>query len=252
MRKPFIAGNWKMNLTDEEALKFVDQVVERVPSIESVDYAVCGQAVSLKDMKERAVGTNLQIGAQNVHEEEKGAFTGEISASALTSVGVKLAIIGHSERREYYNDTDERINLKVKTALNHGITPILCVGEQLEEREAGRAESVVRKQLEDALDGIEAGRAADIVIAYEPVWAIGTGKSSSPEDAGAMCGTIRRFLFDTYGPETAESIRIQYGGSVKPENIRSYMAEEDIDGALVGGASLDVDSYLSLIEETAK
>lgn len=170
MRKPFIAGNWKMNLTDEEALKFVDQVVERVPSIESVDYAVCGQAVSLKDMKERAVGTNLQIGAQNVHEEEKGAFTGEISASALTSVGVKLAIIGHSERREYYNDTDERINLKVKTALNHGITPILCVGEQLEEREAGRAESVVRKQLEDALDGIEAGRAADIVIAYEPVW----------------------------------------------------------------------------------
>lgn len=210
MRKPFIAGNWKMNLTDEDALKFVDQVVERVPSIESVEYAVCGQAVSLKGMKERAVGTNLQIGAQNVHEEEKGAFTGEISASALTSVGVKLAIIGHSERREHYNDTDERINLKVKTALNHGITPILCVGEQLEEREAGRAEPVVRKQLEDALDGIESGRAADIVIAYEPVWRLEQEnhphqkmpeRCAQPFAAFSLTHTVRRrqnrFAFNT-------------------------------------------------------
>ncbi|EZH66472.1 triosephosphate isomerase [Bacillaceae bacterium JMAK1] len=252
MRKPFIAGNWKMNVTDEDALQFVTQVAEKLPSSDKVEYALCAQAISLKGMKEKAVGTDLQIGAQNLHEEEKGAFTGEISATALTSIGVKLAIIGHSERREMFNDTDERVNAKVKTALNHGITPILCVGELLEDRESGSADTVVKSQLEKALAGIESARAAEIVVAYEPVWAIGTGKSSTPEDAEAMCKTIREFLFDTYGPETANAIRIQYGGSVKPENIASYMAQDNIDGALVGGASVDVDSYLALIEETVR
>lgn len=248
MRTPFIAGNWKMNVTDKEALAFVNAVKDRVPSNEAVESAVCAQALSLKGMSEEAKETDLRVGAQNMHEEDHGAFTGEISAPALTSIGIDLVIIGHSERREMFNDTDERVNRKLHAALAHGMTPIVCIGEKLEEREASRADEVVRKQLEQALQGVDAEQVKGCVFAYEPVWAIGTGKSSNPEEAGEMARTIRAFIRDQYGQSAAEAIRIQYGGSVKPENIAEYLADEDIDGALVGGASIKVDSFLSLLE----
>ncbi|QQK77854.1 triose-phosphate isomerase [Salicibibacter cibarius] len=248
MRTPFIAGNWKMNVTDKEALAFVDAVKDRVPSNEEVESAVCAQALSLKGMTEKAKETDLRIGAQNMHEEDHGAFTGEISAPTLTSIGIDLVIIGHSERREMFNDTDERVNRKLHAALAHGMTPIVCIGEKLEEREASRADEVVRKQLEQALQGVEAEQVKGCVFAYEPVWAIGTGKSSNPEEAGEMARTIRAYIRDQYGHSAAEATRIQYGGSVKPENIAEYLADEDIDGALVGGASIKVDSFLSLLE----
>lgn len=248
MRTPFIAGNWKMNVTDREALAFVDAVKDRIPSNDEVESAVCAQSVSLKGMRGKAEHTDLRIGAQNMHEEENGAFTGEISAPALASIGIGLVIIGHSERREMFNDTDERVNRKLHAALEHGMTPIVCIGEKLEEREADRASEVVRKQLEQALQGVEAEQVKGCVFAYEPVWAIGTGKSSNPEEAGEMARTIRAYICEQYGQPAAEAVRIQYGGSVKPENIAEYMADEDIDGALVGGASIKVDSFLSLLE----
>ncbi|SDI43997.1 triose-phosphate isomerase [Natribacillus halophilus] len=252
MRTPFIAGNWKMNVEDADALAFIDAVKDRIPPKENVESAVCAQAVSLKDMKKRAEDTELMIGAQNVHEEASGAFTGEISAPALTSIGIQLVIIGHSERRELFNDSDERVNLKLHAALKHGMTPIVCVGESLEEREAGRAVEVVRGQLQKALEGVSAQQVDGIVIAYEPVWAIGTGKSSNPEEAGEMCKTIRSYIREQYGESSAEAVRIQYGGSVKPDNIADYLADEDIDGALVGGASIKVESFLSLLEAASR
>ncbi|QQK81529.1 triose-phosphate isomerase [Salicibibacter cibi] len=248
MRTPFIAGNWKMNVTDREALAFVDAVKDRVPSNEEVESAVCAQALSLKGMTEKAANTDLRIGAQNMHEEDYGAFTGEISAPALTSIGIDLVIIGHSERREMFNDTDERVNRKLHAALAHDMTPIVCIGEKLEEREANRAGEVVRKQLEQALQGIGPEQVKGCVFAYEPVWAIGTGKSSNPEEAGEMARTIRAYIRDQYGQSAAEAVRIQYGGSVNSENIAEYLADDDIDGALVGGASIKVDSFLALLE----
>ncbi|MBB6450320.1 triosephosphate isomerase [Geomicrobium halophilum] len=252
MRTPFIAGNWKMNLDDNEALAFVDAVKDRIPSQDEIESALCAQSVSLKGMAEKASGTDLIIGAQDVHEEQSGAFTGEVSAPALTSAGIELVIIGHSERREMFNDTDERVNRKLHAALNHGLTPIVCVGEKLEEREAGQAEQVVRTQIEKALKDVPGPKVEGIVIAYEPVWAIGTGKSSNPQDAGEMCKTIRTHIRELQGESAAEAVRIQYGGSVKPENIADYLAEEDIDGALVGGASTKVESYLALLEASSR
>ncbi|AXF56258.1 triose-phosphate isomerase [Salicibibacter kimchii] len=248
MRTPFIAGNWKMNVTDKEALAFVDAVKDRIPSSEEVESAVCAQALSLKGMQEKAGNTDLRIGAQNMHEEDHGAFTGEISAQALTSIGIDLVIIGHSERREMFNETDERVNRKLHAALAHGIMPIVCIGENVDDRDAGRATGVVREQLEQALQGVEAEQVKGCVFAYEPVWAIGTGKSSHPEEAGEMARTIRAYVHEAYGQSAAEAVRIQYGGSVKPENIGDYMADNDIDGALVGGASIKVDSFLALLE----
>jgi triosephosphate isomerase (TIM) len=248
MRKPIIAGNWKMHKTLEEAKSFVKEVKSFVPSPEKVDSVVCAPALFLGQLVEEADGTHLKIGAQNMHFEESGAFTGEISPVSLKDIGVQYVIIGHSERREMFNETDESINKKVLAAFKHGLTPIVCVGETLEERESGKTNELVGDQVKKALQGLDEAQVKQVVIAYEPIWAIGTGKSSSAEDANEVCAHIRKVIADAYSNEAANEVRIQYGGSVKPANIKDFMAQPDIDGALVGGASLEVQSFLQLLE----
>lgn len=217
-----------------------------------VEKVVCAPFTALPALGQILAGSDIALGAQNMHFEEQGAFTGEISPGMLKEIGVKYVILGHSERRQYFNETDETVNKKVLAALKHGLKPIVCVGESLEQREAGETAAVVRTQTEGALAGLEAAQLADVVIAYEPIWAIGTGKSSTAEDANETIAIIRQVIAERFGQKTAEEVRIQYGGSVKPENIASYMAQPDIDGALVGGASLQPDSYLQLINGAAK
>ncbi|KGR82806.1 triose-phosphate isomerase [Lysinibacillus odysseyi] len=251
MRKPIIAGNWKMYKSFDEAVEFVEAVREAVPSEEKVDAVVCAPAIYLPTLVDIATETDLAIGAQNMHFEEEGAFTGEISPAQLASIHVDYVILGHSERRELFNETDEAVNKKVKAALAHGIVPIICCGETLEEREAGNTEAKVSGQIRAALEGFSADEVAHMVLAYEPIWAIGTGKTATADDANQVCGAIRDVVKELYGAETAEAIRIQYGGSVKPENIVELLSKEHIDGALVGGASLQVESYLKLLEAGA-
>lgn len=248
MRKPIIAGNWKMHKTLSEAKSFVKEVKTLVPSAEKVDAVVCSPALFLGQLVDEVKGTELKIGAQNMHFEEQGAFTGEVSPVALKDLGVQYVIIGHSERREMFNETDESVNRKVMAAFKHGLTPIVCVGESLEEREAGQTNALVGEQVKKALQGLDEAQVKQVVIAYEPIWAIGTGKSSSAEDANEVCAHIRQVVADVFSNEAANSIRIQYGGSVKPANIKEYMAQPDIDGALVGGASLEAQSFLQLLE----
>lgn len=251
MRKPIIAGNWKMYKTFDEAVEFVEAVRDAVPSEEKVDAVVCAPALYLPTLVDAAMDTDLAIGAQNMHFENEGAFTGEISPAQLASIQVDYVILGHSERREMFNETDEAVNKKVRAALAHGIVPIICCGETLEEREAGETVAKVAGQIRAALDGFTAEEVAHMVIAYEPIWAIGTGKTATADDANETCGEIRSVVVDMYGAETAEAVRIQYGGSVKPENIVELLSKEHIDGALVGGASLQVESYLNLLEAGA-
>ncbi|OES46166.1 triose-phosphate isomerase [Domibacillus iocasae] len=248
MRKPIIAGNWKMNKTLGEALEFANNVKGKVPSSEKVDSVIGAPALFLGQLVEAAKGTELKISAQNAHFEDNGAFTGETSPKALSDLGVQYVIIGHSERRELFNETDEAVNKKAKAIFNHGMTPIICCGETLEQREAGETNAFVAGQIKAALEGLSEEQVSNAVIAYEPIWAIGTGKSSSSNDANEVCAEIRETVRGLYSDKTADSIRIQYGGSVKPENIAEYMAQPDIDGALVGGASLDAASYLALLE----
>ncbi len=251
MRKPIIAGNWKMYKSFDEAVEFVEAIREAVPSDEKVDAVVCATDIYLPTLVDIAVETDLAIGAQNMHFEEEGAFTGEVSPSQLASIHVDYVILGHSERRHMFNETDEAVNKKVKAALAHGIVPIICCGETLEEREAGKTETKVSGQIRAALEGFTAEEVAHMVLAYEPMWAIGTGKTASADEANRVCGVIRNVVEELYGAETAEAIRIQYGGSVKPENIVELLSKEHIDGALVGGASLQVESYLKLLEAGA-
>ena len=251
MRKPIIAGNWKMYKSFDEAVEFVEAIREAVPSDEKVDAVVCATDIYLPTLVDIAVETDLAIGAQNMHFEEEGAFTGEVSPSQLASIHVDYVILGHSERRYMFNETDEAVNKKVKAALAHGIVPIICCGETLEEREAGKTETKVSGQIRAALEGFTAEEVAHMVLAYEPMWAIGTGKTASADEANRVCGVIRNVVEELYGAETAEAIRIQYGGSVKPENIVELLSKEHIDGALVGGASLQVESYLKLLEAGA-
>jgi triosephosphate isomerase len=212
-----------------------------------VQKVICAPFTALPALAQVLEGTDIALGAQNMHFEEQGAFTGEISPSMLKEIGVQYVIIGHSERRQYFQETDETVNKKVVAALKAGLVPIVCVGESLEEREAGETAAVVRTQTEGAFAGLEAAQLADVIIAYEPIWAIGTGKSSTAEDANETIAIIRSVIAERFGQSTAEQVRIQYGGSVKPENIASYMAQPDIDGALVGGASLAAESYLQLV-----
>lgn len=251
MRKPIIAGNWKMYKSFDEAVEFVEEIREAVPSDEKVDAVVCATDIYLPTLVDIAVETDLAIGAQNMHFEEEGAFTGEVSPSQLASIHVDYVILGHSERRYMFNETDEAVNKKVKAALAHGIVPIICCGETLEEREAGNTETKVSGQIRAALEGFSAEEVAHMVLAYEPMWAIGTGKTASADEANRVCGVIRNVVKELYGAETADAIRIQYGGSVKPENIVELLSKEHIDGALVGGASLQVESYLKLLEAGA-
>ncbi|MRX72315.1 triose-phosphate isomerase [Bacillus lacus] len=248
MRKPIIAGNWKMNKTLSEAKSFAEEVKNLVPSSDKVESVVCAPALFLERLVETADSTQLKIGAQNMHFEENGAFTGEISPVALKDLGVSYVILGHSERRELFAETDETVNKKTAAAFKHGLTPIVCCGETLEEREAGKTNDLVADQVKKALEGLTEDQVKQVVIAYEPIWAIGTGKSSSAEDANDTCSHIRKVLAETFSQETADAVRIQYGGSVKPANIKEYMSQSDIDGALVGGASLEAQSFLQLLE----
>lgn len=245
MRKPIIAGNWKMHKTIVEALEFVNDVKDRVNN-DKVEAVICAPYTLLKDLKEATKETNIKIGAQNMHFEEQGAFTGEISPLMLKELDMDYVVIGHSERRQYFNETDETVNKKVLKALEVGIDPILCVGETLEEREAGNTKDVCKVQVEKALENVSKEDLAKVVIAYEPVWAIGTGKTATSEDANDVIAYIREVVANLYG-ELANEVRIQYGGSVKPSNVAEIMNQSDIDGALVGGASLEANDYVELV-----
>ncbi|WP_010272959.1 triose-phosphate isomerase [Paenibacillus senegalensis] len=247
MRTPIIAGNWKMFKTVKEALAFADAVKGKA-EVNGVDTVICAPFTQLASLVEALKGTSIKVGAQNLHWEENGAYTGEISGPMLQETGVEYVIIGHSERRAYFAETDETVNKKVHAAFRYGLTPIICVGEKLEEREADRTKEVCKLQTEAALQGLTAEQAAKAVIAYEPIWAIGTGKSSTSADANDVISYIRELVKELYGEEVAKAIRIQYGGSVKPNNITEYMQMSDIDGALVGGASLEPDSFIQLVE----
>ena len=245
MRKPIIAGNWKMHKTIAEALEFVNEVKDRVNN-DKVEAVICAPVTLLKDLKQATKGTNIKIGAQNMHFEEKGAFTGEISPLMLKELDMDYVVIGHSERRQYFNETDETVNKKGLKALEVGIDPLLCVGETLEEREAGNTKDVCKVQVEKALENVSKEDLAKVVIAYEPVWAIGTGKTATSEDANDVIAYIREVVANLYG-ELANEVRIQYGGSVKPSNVAEIMNQSDIDGALVGGASLEANDYVELV-----
>ena len=247
MRKPIIAGNWKMNNTVAAGTALVKELAPLVKDNNAVDIVVCPTFTALAAVCEAVKGTNIHVGAQNVHWEKSGAFTGEISAEMLTELGVEYVVIGHSERREMFGETDEYVNKRAKAALAAGITPIICCGETLETREAGTTNDFVSGQIKAALEGLTAQQVASLVIAYEPIWAIGTGKTASSDQAEEMCKTIRETVKDLYNEETAENVRIQYGGSVKPANVKELMAKPDIDGGLVGGASLVPESFLELV-----
>lgn len=246
-RTPIIAGNWKMFKTVAEAVSFMNEVKGQA-EVAGVDSVICAPFTNLPALVEAAKGTSIKIGAQNMHWEESGAFTGEISGLMLQQLGVEYVIIGHSERRAYFLESDEIVNKKVHAAYKYGLTPIICVGEKLEEREAGQTKDVCKVQTEAALAGLTAEQAKQAVIAYEPIWAIGTGKSSTAEDAQDVIGYIRSLVASQFDAATADAIRIQYGGSVKPGNVREYMSQADIDGALVGGASLEPASYTELVK----
>ncbi|ADU31759.1 triose-phosphate isomerase [Evansella cellulosilytica] len=248
MRKPIIAGNWKMNKTKGEALSFIEEVKSAVPSKDVVESVICAPDLFLDALVSATEGSDVEVGAQNMHFEESGAFTGETSPVALKDLGVSYVVIGHSERREMFGETDESVNQKVHAAFNHGLTPIVCVGETLEEREGNKTSEVVTTQVTAALKGLSEEQVKATVIAYEPIWAIGTGKTASSEDANETCGVIRQVVKSIVSDSAAEAVRIQYGGSVKPANIGELLAQSDIDGALVGGASLEAKSYLQLVE----
>ncbi len=246
MRKPFIMGNWKMFKTTKEAVAFADEFKKLFQSSD-VQAGVCAPFTQLSALKEAFKGTDIKVGAQNMHFAENGAYTGEISADMLNELEIEYCIIGHSERRQYFNETDESVNKKLHTAFKHNITPILCVGEVLEERDAGKEFEVVKKQTVAALSDLTAEQVASLVIAYEPVWAIGTGRNATPEQANEMCGYIRKVAEDLYGDEVSEKVIIQYGGSVKPANASELMNMEEIDGALVGGASLVPADFIEIV-----
>lgn len=248
MRKPIIAGNWKMHKTLSEAKSFMEHVNGLVPSKEKVDSVICAPALFLDQLVTISKDYDVEIGAQNMHFENSGAFTGEVSPVALADLGVKYVVIGHSERREMFNETDESVNKKTLAAFAHQLTPIVCCGETLEQRENGETNELVGSQVKKALAGLSAEQVKQSVIAYEPIWAIGTGRSSSASDANEVCAYIRQVVSEEFSADVAEAVRIQYGGSVKPENIKEYMAQPDIDGALVGGASLEAESFLQLLE----
>ncbi len=235
MRKPIIAGNWKMNKDLNETAELMNELIPLVEGAK-VDVVFCPSYLSLQKAVEIAKGSDVSIGAQNMHYEKNGAFTGEVSGEMIKVIGVDYVILGHSERRQYYNETDETVNKKARKALELGLKPIVCCGETLEERESGKAKERVVSQVENSLKNID--QIKDVVIAYEPIWAIGTGKTASKEEANEACGWVRETIAKMYGDDAAAAVRIQYGGSVKPNNVKEIMAMENIDGALVGGAAL--------------
>ncbi len=251
-RKYFIAGNWKMNKTAAEATALINGIKEKIGTQDKVDVAVCPPFTALDAASKALAGSTIKLGAENMHYEANGAFTGEIAADMLKEFACTYVILGHSERREYFKECNCLINKKVKAVLANGMKPILCVGEKLEEREAEKTLDVVSEQTIKGLEGISAEDAKNVVIAYEPVWAIGTGKTATPAMAQEVHAAIRKILTDLFGADVAESIQILYGGSMKPENADALLAEKDIDGGLIGGAALKADSFVALVESALK
>jgi len=246
-RLPFIAGNWKMNKTVEEALGLVRELKASISGVEEVEVAVAPPFTALYAVSQELKGSSIHLAAQNLFYEEKGAFTGEVSPLMLKEIGCQYVIIGHSERRQFFGETDETVNRRIKAALGQDLKPIFCIGETLKEREEEKTFSVIERQVEGGLRGIGEERVKSIVIAYEPVWAIGTGKTATPQQAEEVHRFIRKRLEMLYSREIAERIRIQYGGSVTPENIKGMMNQENIDGALVGGASLKPEIFSKIV-----
>ena len=244
MRKPIIAGNWKMNKTPVEGANLVNELKPLVQDAEC-DVVVCVPATDIYAVSEAVKGSNIHLGAQNVHFAESGAYTGEISADMLLALGVEYVIIGHSERRQYFGETDETVNKRTLTALNKGLIPIVCIGETLEERETGKTEEVLRRQTVEGLKGVE--DLTKLVIAYEPVWAIGTGRTATSEQANETIGFIRKVIAETFCPKCAAAVRIQYGGSMKGSNAKELMAQPEIDGGLIGGASLKAPDFAQVV-----
>jgi triosephosphate isomerase len=251
MRTPIIAGNWKMHKNAADAVSFVQELTPHIDGITGVEKVVCPAFIALAGVSAALTGTQIKVGAQNVHWEEAGAYTSQIAPGMLVGL-VEYVIIGHSEVRQYLAETDENVNRKAKALLRHGLKPIIAVGESSEQNTAGLTEQVVSGQVRAALDGIPAESLPSIVIAYEPIWAIGTGRNASPEIAQHTIAGIRTVIADLYGGDTAQQVRIQYGGSVKPNNMTDYMSQPDIDGALVGGASLTVSDFTQLIQKAAE
>jgi len=247
-RRPCIAGNWKMYKTGEEALELISELKDLIAGVDDVDVVVAPPFTALSVVADRIKGSNIQLAAQNLYWESEGAYTGEISPGMLISIGCSYVIVGHSERRQYFGEIDATVNRKIKAALAHNLGPIFCIGESLEEREAEKTFSVLDKQVSEGLESIAADDIGKIIIAYEPVWAIGTGKTASNEQAQEVHHFIRKRVSDLYGKEIANIVRILYGGSVKPNNIAGLMVQPDIDGALVGGASLTASSFAGIIK----
>ena len=247
MRKKIIAGNWKMNKTPSEAAALAEAIVEKTADA-GCDVVVCPTAICIPGVISKTAGSNVEVGAQNVHCKESGAYTGELSASMLTDAGVKYVIIGHSERRQYFGETDETVNSRTKAALAGGLIPIVCVGESLTERENGIMSETVCRQTKLALLGIEKSDAEKVIIAYEPVWAIGTGKTATADQADEVCGIIRNTVAELYGEDTAEKIRIQYGGSMNAGNAAELLSKPNVDGGLIGGASLKPDDFAVIVK----
>jgi len=248
LRRKFIAGNWKMNKTVPEAVEFARELVPSVKQYTKSDILICVPYTALVPVADQVKGTNVKLGAQNMHFEDSGAFTAEISAPMLESSGCQYVIIGHSERRQYFGETNDILNKKMLKVVDTNLLPIYCVGEVLEQRKAGDTEKVVEKQIREGLAGISATDMKKVTIAYEPVWAIGTGETATPEQAEEVHIHIRKVVADIYDKNTADALRIQYGGSVKPGNAEELLKKEDIDGALIGGASLKVDSFKEIIK----
>ena len=246
MRKKVIAGNWKMNMLPNEAIDFIDQFAPLVKNTDN-EVILCVPYTDLFYALLHVQGTNIKIGAQNMHWEESGAYTGEVSGKMLKSIGVEYVIIGHSERRQYFAETDETVNKKIKSALSNGLKPIVCVGETLEQREQGITKNIITDQVEKALEEISAESLKDIIIAYEPIWAIGTGKTATKEDANETIKQIREKIAEKYGQNVADGVIIQYGGSVKSSNAKELFEMSDIDGGLVGGASLKPDEFSKIV-----
>ena len=248
MRRYVIAGNWKMNFTPSEATAFINEIKPMVEGKNNCDIIFCAPFVTIGAAMEAAKGSNIKIGAQNVHFEEKGAFTGEISAKMLKEIGVEYVIIGHSERRQYFGETDTTVNLRTKAALNAGLKVLLCLGEVKEERLAGITNEVVGMQTKLDLAGISADELKNVIIAYEPVWAIGTGLTATPEQADETCGVIRDVVADLYGREVAEELIIQYGGSMNDKNAAELLSKTNVDGGLIGGASLVAEKFTAIVD----
>jgi triosephosphate isomerase (TIM) len=246
MRRPYVAGNWKLWGTRAATGEYCDKLLELLPNERPADVGICGPFTALDLLVEKLRGSDVRVLAQNMHQEEKGAFTGEVSAAMLREVGIDGVVLGHSERREYFGENDRALQEKVPTALAAGFEPILCVGETEEEREQGETERKLRHQVQEDLVNVEDERLGDVVIAYEPIWAIGTGLTATPEQAQEAIAFVRALVGDR-SPEQAERVRVLYGGSVKPENAAEILAQPDVDGALVGGASLDPEGFVQIV-----